>query len=207
MLELLMLIDIEALNVLSSNELHDPLAFLLILITILLLELADLGVLATLNLALIHDLVVILRLVLLFTSLFATFASFLVVLWLLIWLWLRLLASFATLLIFFFRSWFLDGVLTGFFTNLYHSETFILTIFILHGHQRRLRPEDLCYDGVRGLHNILIFIFVYREGRCGGVLARQCHFTVQLLRISAQIALTDMVGERLLTDAEHEGET
>lgn len=60
LLHLLVLIDIEALNMLSASQCHAHLALLFILIRILLLHLANLGVLATLNLTLVHQLVVVL---------------------------------------------------------------------------------------------------------------------------------------------------
>lgn len=69
-----MLGNIEAISLLSTDKCHTHLPITLILICILLLHLTDLGMLASLDLTLVHKLIVVFLLIL--TSLFATFASF-----------------------------------------------------------------------------------------------------------------------------------
>ena len=71
MLDLLMLVEIEPYDLLRANESHPLIAILLVLLAILLLHLANLGVLASLDVSLPHH-----RVVVVLSSLFATLCGF-----------------------------------------------------------------------------------------------------------------------------------
>ena len=135
LLQMLMLVDIKALYVLRTSECHSHLAFLFILVRILLFHLANFGVLATLDFALVHYLVVIL-LILLLLSLFATFTAFLcgnfalvllhLFLIVLLLLLLLLVTAFLLLLLLLVVR-LLFGIFTSFFANLNDGVCFFNT--------------------------------------------------------------------------------
>ena len=94
MLDLLMLVEIEPYDLLRADKSHSLIAILLVLLAILLLHLANLGVLASLDVSLPHH-----RVVVVLSSLFATLSGFglglllllLISLCSLLFTWLRML--------------------------------------------------------------------------------------------------------------------
>jgi ABC-type multidrug transport system permease subunit len=87
MLVFLMLGEVEALDLLRTCKGHSHLAILFVLVSILLFHLPNLGMLASLDFALIHELIVVFLLsscLLVFTTLFATFVILLLVVLLLV---------------------------------------------------------------------------------------------------------------------------
>ena len=78
MLILLVLGNIEAFDLLGTNQGHTHLPILFILVSILLLHLSDLGMLTPLDLSLVHHLVVVflLLVILVLSTLFAALSSF-----------------------------------------------------------------------------------------------------------------------------------
>ena len=85
MFDLLMLLDVEACHFLRASECHAHLPIFVILVPILLLHLADLGMLAAFDLTHVHHLIVVRGAAVLIistflvTTLFATFASFTII--------------------------------------------------------------------------------------------------------------------------------
>ena len=100
MLVLLMLGEVEALDLLGAGECHAHLSVFFILISILFFHLTNLRMLSSLDLTLVHELIVVLLLLLLLilTSLFAAFVILIVVLLLLL-IAFALLTNIARLLI------------------------------------------------------------------------------------------------------------
>ena len=96
-----MLGEIEALDLLGSGESHAHLSVFFILICILLFHLTNLSMLASLDLTLVHELIVVLLflLLLILTSLFAAFVILVVILLLLLLIAFALLTNIARLLI------------------------------------------------------------------------------------------------------------
>lgn len=142
MLEFLMLGEVESLHLLRTCEGHSHLTILFILISVLLFHLADLGMLASLDFALIHELIVVFLLscLLIFPTLFATFVILLLIVLLLVTSLSTLFTSlFATasassiivivLLASVFSSFVV--VLSRFFTDLYDCD-FAIVIEVNH---------------------------------------------------------------------------
>lgn len=147
-----MLGHVEAFDLFGSGQSHAHLSVFFVLVCIFLLHLADLGVLATLHLSLVHRIVVILLITfLVLSALFATFSSLLLIftvalpLLIVALLPLSSFASFVALIFVLLASSIFWVVVSCFLAHLHDCNALV---FIADGRsaERRRRLQDLLYD-------------------------------------------------------------